>query len=43
MEMQCAAVKWQSAHKFLYTLLLAEVSFRYGFKNLRRFLLSCLP
>ena len=37
------AVEKQSADKFLYTLLLAEVSFRYGFKHLRSFSLSCFP
>ena len=37
------AVEKQSAHKFLYTLLLAEVSFRYGLKHLRSFSLSCFP
>ena len=36
-------VEKQSAHKFLYTLLLAEVSFRYGFKHLRSFSVSCFP
>ena len=37
------AVEKQSAHKFLFILILAEVSFRYGFKHLRSFSLSCFP